>query len=216
MLRSTATTEDYLGAVYRLRDAPDTPLPLARLQEYFRFSRVSIHEMMQKLAQGSLINYHPYRGVTLTEEGERIAAALVRRHRLWERFLTDMLHLPWDEAHSVAERLEHAAPEAVTEGLADLLGDPGSCPHGGPIPPSVSRKTGALLNTLAPGNTYTIIRIFPEQAEVLHALDALDIGLHTPLCVLQQMQETTMISLSDERVVALPASISATIWAIPI
>ena len=216
MLKATATIEDYLGAVYRLREAPEVPLPLSQLQEHFSFSRVSVHEMIQKLAQHALISYHPYRGVTLTDAGESIAAALVRRHRLWERFLTDMLHLPWDEAHEIAEQLEHAAPEAVTEGLAGLLGDPGSCPHGGPIPPSASRIPGAPLNSLASGNLYAVIRVFPEQPEILHQLGALNIGLHTRLQVLFQTGGETVVSLPDGRVVTLPAFVSSTIWALPV
>lgn len=216
MLKATATIEDYLGAVYRLREAPEAPLPLAQLQEHFSFSRVSIHEMVQKLAQHALISYHPYRGVTLTPEGEHIAAALVRRHRLWERFLTDMLQLPWDEAHAIAEQLEHAAPEIVTERLAALLGEPEACPHGGPIPPSAHETSGAPLNTLAPGAACTIVRVFPEQPDALHKLDTLQIGLHTHLHVLEQTQDQTVVSLRDARVVTLPTAISATIWAAPI
>lgn len=216
MLKATATTEDYLGAIYRLRDAPEIPLPLARLQEHFNFSRVSVHEMVQKLAQRALLSYHPYYGVTLTPEGEAVAAALVRRHRLWERFLTDMLHLPWDAAHTIAEQLEHAAPEIVTEGLAGLLGEPAACPHGGPIPPADPTQPGAPLHTLAADHSYAIVRIFPELPEVLHQLDALSIGLHTPLHVLQQTPEETLVALPDARVVPLPIEISATIWATPV
>lgn len=216
MLKATATIEDYLGAIYRLREAPAIPLPLAQLQEHFSFSRVSIHEMVQKLAQHALITYHPYRGVTLTPEGESIAAALVRRHRLWERFLTDMLQLPWDEAHAIAEQLEHAAPEIVTERLANLLGEPESCPHGGPIPPSTFETPGTPLNTGAPEQAYVVARVFPELPEALHMLDTLGIGLHTPLHILEQRADATMVSLPDARVVTLPLAISAAIWVVPI
>lgn len=212
MLKATDNAEDYLGAVYRLRQAPEIPLPLSQLQEYFDFTRVSVHEMVQKLAQHAFIIYHPYRGVTLTAEGERIAAAVVRRHRLWERFLTDMLHLPWDEAHAVAEQLEHAAPEMVTEGLASLLGDPGSCPHGGPIPPSAHQTAGVRLCTVVPGSCYAILRVSPEQPEVLRELDSLGIGLATQLNVLLQKEEATSVSLPDGRVVELTSDVSATIW----
>ena len=116
--------EEYLGAIYRLRIDTETPLPLSQLTEYFGFSPVSIHEMVQKLDDRGWVLYHPYRGVTLTDSGEDAALALLRRHRLWERFLADVLDLPWDEAHVIAGQLEHAAPEVVTERLADFLGDP--------------------------------------------------------------------------------------------
>src|SRR5512145_2030790 len=127
--------EEYLAGIYRLRAAAGTPLPLSQLTEYFNFSPVSVHEMVVKLGNQGWATYHPYQGVTLTADGEAIAVALVRRHRLWERFLTDKLEIPWEEAHEIAERLEHAASEHVTERLARFLGEPESCPHGEPIPP---------------------------------------------------------------------------------
>jgi DtxR family Mn-dependent transcriptional regulator len=77
--------------------------------------------------------------VLLTPAGEKIASALVRRHRIWERFLTDMLDVPEDMVHPVAGQLEHAAPELVTERLAALLGQPDCCPHGSTIPERNSR-----------------------------------------------------------------------------
>ena len=126
--------EEYLGAIYRLREGADIPLPLARLQEHFNFSLISIHEMVQKLESQELVSYTPYRGVILAESGEKIAAALVRRHRIWERFLTDLLEMPQESVHAVAGQLEHAAPELVTERLAELLGQPDRCPHGSVIP----------------------------------------------------------------------------------
>lgn len=215
MFTATVTSEDYLGAIYRLREAPETPLPLSHLQEHFNFTRVSVHEMALKLAQRRWVIYYPYQGVTLTAEGERIAAALVRRHRLWERFLTDMLDLPWDEAHAIAGRLEHAAPEAVTEKLARLLGEPTSCPHGGPIPPALPAQPGVTLSAVEPGSTVVIVRIFPEVPEVLHQLAMLGIGLHTAVQVRQQTPEAIGIVLSDGREVTLPAAVSATIWVTP-
>ena len=215
MSTATVTSEDYLGAIYRLRETPETPLPLSQLQEHFNFTRVSVHEMALKLAQRRWVIYYPYQGVTLTAEGERIAAALVRRHRLWERFLTDMLDLPWDEAHAIAGRLEHAAPEAVTEKLARLLGEPTSCPHGGPIPPALPAQPGVTLSAVEPGSTVVIVRIFPEVPEVLHQLAMLGIGLHTAVQVRQQTPEAIGIALSDGREVTLPAAVSATIWVTP-
>jgi DtxR family transcriptional regulator, Mn-dependent transcriptional regulator len=126
--------EEYLGAIFRLRKGPEEPLPLPRLQTYFGFSPISIHEMVQKIEELGFIDYIPYRGVLLSPAGEQVAAALVRRHRIWERFLTDMLAIPAENVHQVAGQLEHAAPELVTERLSLLLGQPDSCPHGSLIP----------------------------------------------------------------------------------
>ena len=131
---TTTGVEEYLGAIYRLCESPERPLRLSRLQEYLNFTPISIHEMIQKLEKQALVSYVPYHGVTLTEKGKRIAASLVRRHRIWERFLTDQLKLPLDQVHEIAGQLEHAASETVTERLADFMGDPERCPHGSLIP----------------------------------------------------------------------------------
>jgi DtxR family Mn-dependent transcriptional regulator len=127
--------EEYLGAIFRLRQDAETALPLSQLQLYFGYSPISIHEMVQKLTAQGLVAYQPYHGVILTADGEGIGRDLVRRHRLWERFLTDLLGFPADSVHDIAGQLEHAAPQEVTERLARLLGNPESCPHGDPIPP---------------------------------------------------------------------------------
>jgi len=127
--------EEYLGAIYRLRASASTPLPLPRLQEYLNYTLISVHEMVRKLESQALASYEPYHGVRLTDAGEQIAASLVRRHRIWERFLADKLAIPTADTHAIAGQLEHAAPDLVTERLAALLGEPEFCPHGSTIPP---------------------------------------------------------------------------------
>ncbi|MCA1954418.1 MAG: metal-dependent transcriptional regulator [Anaerolinea sp.] len=128
--------EMYVGVIYRLRADANTPVPLPKLKAYFGFTLISIHEMIQKLEGAQLVHYIRYKGVTLTAQGEQIAAALIRRHRIWERFLNDQLGIPIEQVHEIADALEHAAPELVTERLAALLGEPESCPHGSHIPHS--------------------------------------------------------------------------------
>ncbi len=162
--------EEYLGAIYRLRTTPDTPVPLAQLTEYFGYSPVSVHEMVKKLSAQEWVAYHPYQGVTLTPTGQKVALALLRRHRLWERFLTDTLHVPWEEAHELAGALEHAVTEEVTERLATFLGDPASCPHGAPIPPSMPSIEERCLADLPTGARGRITRVSQESAALLHEL----------------------------------------------
>lgn len=165
--------EEYLGVIYRLRTDRETPLPLSRLADFFGFSVVSVHEMVLKLDSHGWVVYHPYRGVTLTAEGEHMALALLRRHRLWERFLTDVLHVAWDDAHVIAGQLEHAAPEDVTERLAAFLGEPEACPHGAPIPPVRRSVEECLLSNLEVGARSKITRIVPETSGRLQRLQVL-------------------------------------------
>ncbi len=128
--------EMYMGAVYRLRKDAVTPVAISDLHKYFNFSPISIHEMVKKLQKAGYLLYHRYQGVCLTPAGEEIASALVRRHRIWERFLADELSFSPEEVHAIACSLEHAAPQEVTDRLAERLGEPDACPHGAAIPPS--------------------------------------------------------------------------------
>jgi len=128
--------EMYMGAIYRLRETSGSMVPLPDIQKYFGFSLISVNEMVRKLQKFGYVTYERYHGVQLTTKGEEVASALVRRHRIWERFLTDFLKIPVDDVHTVACSLEHAAPELVTERLSNILGQPDACPHGSLIPPS--------------------------------------------------------------------------------
>ncbi len=208
------TVEEYLGAVYRLRADSKTPLPLSQLAEYFGFSPVSIHEMVQKLNDRGWVLYHPYRGVTLTESGEAAALALLRRHRLWERFLADVLELPWDEAHAIAGQLEHAAPEQVTERLAVFLGDPSVCPHGGPIPPSRGPLFEYCLGSLALGAEARVTRIAPETPERLRL--AAELGMVPGRYVKVRAQDDRAIEVEvfgeEGGVVQVPIDHAKAIW----
>ncbi len=132
---SSQAVEMYIGAIFRLRASPSTPVSLRKLKEYFQFSPISVHEMIQKLEAQSLLTYLPYKGVYLTPQGEHLAASLIRRHRIWERFLVDALDFSPNEVHLIADQLEHAAPEEVTNRILNLIGDPEACPHGQTIPP---------------------------------------------------------------------------------
>lgn len=163
MTNSSDSIEDYLGAILRLQRDRSLPLPLSQLQEHFGFSPISIHEMVQKLAQRGLAEYFPYKGVCLTEKGEKSASSLVRRHRIWEFFLTNELNVPIDEAHTLAGNLEHAAPDWVTERLFDHLGQPEACPHGSEIASQKEQAKGDCLADAIVGQTILINRISPEN-----------------------------------------------------
>ena len=130
----TPHAEEYLEAIYKL-GGQDSPVHLSSLAEYLCLSAASINEMVRRLEEQELVSYTPYHGVVLREDGLCQALAVIRRHRLWERFLTDILGLSWDVVHEEACKLEHAASEQITEKLAELLDNPRHCPHGKPMPP---------------------------------------------------------------------------------
>jgi len=203
--------EEYLGAIYRLRIDKLSPVPLSQLTDYFGFSPVSIHEMVKKLSQQDWVTYHPYHGVTLTNHGEEIAEALLRRHRLWERFLTDILDVSWAEAHEIAGRLEHAAPELVTERLSEFMGMPERCPHGGPIPPLTKNATDQCLASLPAGAQGYVTRISPELPELLHQIQEWGVVPKSFLHVVHQEEAKTTIE-RDDQIIHIPKNNAQTIW----
>ncbi len=209
MIRERA--EAYLGAIYRLRVDAETPVALSKLGEYFNFSPVSVHEMVKKLADQGWLIYHPYRGVTLTERGEQIAASLLRRHRLWERFLTDVLEIPWGEAHEIASELEHAASEMVTERLAAFLGEPAHCPHGGPIPPFSKRPPDQALKDVAPGAHGRVTRIAPESRSLLRSVQEMGLLPETKGYIIRQEENGTVVQIGASEI-CVPPHIGRAVW----
>jgi DtxR family Mn-dependent transcriptional regulator len=125
--------EMYLKSIYELADGDD-PVPVSLLANRMGVSPVSATEMVKRLEEHELITHTPYKGVALTDSGCQRALTVVRRQRLWGRFLADHLHIPWSQVYDLSCRLEHATDAEVTEALADFLGNPSVCPHGHPIP----------------------------------------------------------------------------------
>jgi len=170
----SASVEHYLKAIYEL-GGEEQPVSLSALAEELAISPVSANEMVRKLARRELVTYVPHKGVTLTPEGRAQALAVIRRHRLWERFLTDILGLDWDHVHEEACRLEHATSPLVEERLAQFLGQPETCPHGYPVPTpegEIAREVTFPLSDLEPGQKMVVLRV-PEVPELLHYLGEL-------------------------------------------
>jgi DtxR family Mn-dependent transcriptional regulator len=164
----TETTEEYLEAIYKLREEGQ-PVALSTLAGCLKISPVSANEMVRKLVEQKLALYEPYKGVSLTPAGQTQALVVIRRHRLWERFLTDVLGLSWDQVHEEACRLEHVASPLVEERLAQLLGDPETCPHGHPLPTAEGEMTveaGRPLAELMAGQRAKVLRV-PEGDDAL-------------------------------------------------
>jgi len=140
--------EDYLADIYRLQAEGETATTgsVAGLR---RVRPASTTSMFKRLARDGLVTYSAYEGVALTEEGQRLALAVLRRHRLVERFLTDVLRLPWEAVDDLADEMEHGLPEAVVDALEALLGNPFTCPHGYPIPDKEGHLVQAPLRRLA-------------------------------------------------------------------
>lgn len=199
----------------------------ARLAEKFRVSAPTVTEMLKRLVRDGYIEMDAKRVVTLTEAGYQAAEAVLRRHRLTERFLAEMLGLQWHEVHEEAHRLEHFISGAVEARVIASLNHPTTCPHGNPIPGLVpSARTylkdqGALrLSTIGVGEQATILTI----SEVVEDEEALILHLHeksltpgTRLTVLSsepshEPGEENFCLRVDGREVCISEAVAAKIW----
>ena len=155
-------TEEYLQAVYTLADEGGQVIG-ARLAEFLRISPAAVSEMVHRLERDGLLQLDERKEVRFTERGYAAASSIVRRHRLAERMLVDLLGYEWWKTHEEAERIEHAMSPEMEQRLVRVLGDPQTCPHGNPMPGTTPRPTRPL-ERLAVGERATVERI-PDQFE---------------------------------------------------
>ena len=157
--------EEYSEAIYELAE-DGVPVIQARISERLDVSRPAVSEMVRRMEREDLVKVHESGEITLTSEGKELATTIVRRHRLAERFLTDVLGLNWTDAHSEAGRWEHVISPTVEEAMLQALGDPDTCPHGNPIPGSNYQEpqNAVVLSKIDAGKSFTVVRI-PEELE---------------------------------------------------
>jgi len=162
MTHASPATEEYLQAVYTLADEGGQVIG-ARLAEFLRITPAAVSEMVHRLERDGLLRLDERKEVRFTERGYAAASSIVRRHRLAERMLVDLLGYEWWKTHEEAERIEHAMSPEMEERLVRVLGDPQTCPHGNPMPGSTPRPTRPL-ERLALGESAAVERI-PDQFE---------------------------------------------------
>ena len=160
------TTEEYLEAILEIEEEGITPIR-ARLVERLGLSAPAVSETVNRLVDHGYAELMDDRSLRLTTKGREVATSIVRRHRLAERLLVDVIGLEWEKVHKEADRWEHAISADVEEKLVQLLGDPATCPHGNPIPGSAHTVEGPAsvpLTQLQPGPF--IVRRISEKVEI--------------------------------------------------
>lgn len=169
----SAPVEDYVKAIYSLTHGERESASTSDLARYLRLTPGSVSTMIKRLDRTGLVGHSPYHGVRLTPEGERIALAVIRRHRLLELFLATSLDIPWEDVHRYADALEHSATDELIEIIASKLGDPSSDPHGDPIPTrdlQIEDKATRSLAELDPGQRATLLRVSDADPAMLRYL----------------------------------------------
>jgi DtxR family Mn-dependent transcriptional regulator len=173
---SQRTVEEYLESIGALEEQR-SPVSTSAIAQIMGLSLASVSEMVRRLSEKGLVEYTPYGGAKLTNEGRKRFLRLTRRHRLWEVFLNRYLDIGWEDVYQHACTLEHATTDLVVQKLAAFLGNPRTCPHGSPIPGNNLKHSGThgtVMANLEVGQSARMLSVIVEQnSEFLRYLSSL-------------------------------------------
>ncbi|WP_457637512.1 metal-dependent transcriptional regulator [Oceanithermus sp.] len=202
--------EDYLKQIHLLSEGG--PVSTQALARRMGVKPASVTGMVKKLASLGLVDYAPYRGVTLTEAGRGVALEVLRHHRLIETYLAEALGYDWDEVHAEAERLEHHISEAFEARIAEWLGHPERDPHGDPIPTpalAMPHAAGVAMNDVPPGR-YRLLRVRAQDEDTLALLARLGLVPGTEFELVENGPAGARVALPEGRFL-LPVELARTL-----
>ncbi|HUA75292.1 MAG TPA: metal-dependent transcriptional regulator [Solirubrobacteraceae bacterium] len=206
---ATVAEEEYLQILFWLYEA-GLPMTGANVARAMQLSPPTVHEMVGRLERDGYITRDKDRTIAFTESGKEEAEQIVRRHRLIERFLTDVLGVPWDEVHEEAERLEHAMSPSLEERMLAAIGDAKTCPHGHPIIVG-ARLSGVPLADVEIGAKVRVLRFENEAEDLLHYLkeSGLEPGLEGTLA--EHDEEQVVVEAADGSRCVVTPSVAETV-----
>ena len=211
----TSTKEEYLETIYRLQRKSG----VARTSEIVDALKVTpgtVTNTVERLEREGLVTHEPYKGVKLTGVGLKLAQMTIRRHRLAERLLTDIIGVGWAEAHSYACRLEHGICDDVADRLEEILYSPASCPHGNPIPSKsgkIKMEETKPLSEASTGETLEVVMITEEDSEMLRYLASKGFTPGTNLTVVERAPfEGPLTVRVDGNVHAVACNVASIVW----
>lgn len=185
----TLSEENYLKAIYHISSTSSKGVSTNAIAKKLDTKASSVTDMIKKLAEKNVIIYKKYQGVSLTEDGKKAAALIVRKHRLWEVFLVEKLNFNWDEVHDVAEQLEHIKSPKLINEIDALLGFPKFDPHGDPIPDTngnLHQMEKTLLSNLKINDKGICVGVKDSSTSFLQFLDKQQIALGKEVLVLEK------------------------------
>ena len=218
---STISKENYLKVIFNHNYTSGENASTVKLAQELSVSNAAISDMAKKLSQEGLISYKKYKGMELTDEGEKIALNVIRRHRLWESFLIKVLDLSWSEVHDQAEKLEHHTSESLIDRIDEFLNYPEFDPHGHPIP----RKNGTLpkspkllnLAVVEIGNEYEIIQVDDKDNKLIDYLSKVGLVLNTKLEVIDKLDFDKSLTVKfEDKTLSISQKISESVFVKPI
>lgn len=199
----TSTEENYLKAIFKIAEKEKKAVSTNAIAKHLGTTAASVTDMIKKLAEKELIFYEKYKGVVLTNAGNKAATHLIRKHRLWEVFLVNKLRFAWHQVHDIAEELEHIDSEELISRLDAFLDYPKFDPHGDPIPNAEGRftlRSQISLSEMPVGQIGSVLGVKESETEFLKHLTHINIKLGTEVQVLKKTDfDQSMLILIDQK-----------------
>lgn len=181
----STSSENYLKCIFSLQEEQGGAVNTNSIAERMSTKASSVTDMVQKLSRKGWLQYRPYHGVHLTDDGRKLAVNVIRKHRLWEYFLVNQLKFRWDEVHDIAEQLEHIDSPELVKRLDRFLGHPRFDPHGDPIPDEagniIDDRDPVRLSSLKVGNIGKIVSVRDSSRDFLKFLEGTNLILGSKL-----------------------------------
>ena len=208
--------EDYLSAIYKFRDENGEIKPNL-IAESLEISNAAVTDMLRKLSTDGFVVYKKYKGIKLTDEGEIYAKNMVRRHRLWETFLHQVLGMSWDKVHDEAEKLEHSSSDELINRIEEYLDYPESDPHGYPIPDRKGKlpkhKEAIAVSGLNKNNKAEVIRVNDSHAGMLSYITRIGIELGKEITIKDVLEfDGSMVLKINNKDVNISKTIASNIF----
>ncbi len=208
--------EDYLSEIYKNEDS-NGQIKANLIAEKLQISNAAVTDMLKKLKREGHIKYEPYREIELTARGKEFAQNMVRRHRIWEVFLHQVVGLPWDKVHEEAHHLEHSGSDELIDKMEEMLNFPAFDPHGDPIPSKKGiipkQKKNIALTNLKQEQKGIVVRVNDFDSKFLSYLSKIGIKLNKEILVCEALEfDNSLLVKIDGKQVNLSQTIAANIF----
>jgi DtxR family transcriptional regulator, Mn-dependent transcriptional regulator len=208
--------EDYLSTIYKYRDK-NGETKANKIAEKLQISNAAVSDMLKKLSKDKFIKYQKYKGIKLTTDGEEYARNIVRRHRIWEVFLRQIVGMPWDKVHDEAHNLEHSASDDLINRMEEMLDFPEYDPHGDPIPSKEGvvpkQKKSVALSLIGKNQIGIVRRVNDFDNGFLKYISKIGIDLGKEIFVKNVLNfDRSMIIKVDDKEVNISSTLAANIF----
>ena len=208
--------EDYLSTIYKSADSYGI-IKANQIAENLSVSRAAVTDMLRKLSNDGYVNYERYKEIKLTKAGEEYARNMVRRHRIWELFLHQVVGMPWDKVHDEAHKLEHGSSDELINRMEEMLDFPEFDPHGDPIPDKNGKlpksNSGVPLSSIEAGIKVKVNRVHDFDSGFLKYISKIGIELNKEISVVDVLDfDHSLVVMIDKKQINISSKLAANVF----